>query len=98
MSSKDTERWNRLAALGAKREIPTPEGEPRMSAVVLEVAEPFLKRHGKTPERAEAVIMLVVAGWNKALLPPDKQPALEKEIIDHLVRPLVTLTMAAHQP
>ena len=85
MSSKDTERWKRLAALGAKSEIPTPEGEARMSAVILEVAEPLIKRHGKTPERAKAVIMLVVAGWNKALLPPDKQPALEKEIIDSLV-------------
>jgi len=85
VSSKDQKRRERLAALGAKREIPTPEDEARMSAVILEVAEPLLKRHGKTPERAKAVIMLVVAGWNKALLPPDKQPALEKEIIDHLV-------------
>jgi hypothetical protein len=85
MPSNDTERWNRLSALGAKREIPTPEGEAKMSAVVLEVAGPLLKKHGKTPERAEAVIMLVIAGWNKALLPPDKQPALEKDIIDRLV-------------
>jgi hypothetical protein len=86
MPGKDQERWKRLAALGAKREIPTPEGEAKMSAVVLEVAEPLLREHGKTPERAKAVIMLVVAGWNKALLPPDEQPALEKEIIDQLVR------------
>jgi len=85
MPSKAEERWDRLAALGAKREIPTPEGEAKMSAVVLEVAEPMLKQHGTTPERAEAVIMLVVAGWNKALLPPDKQPPIEKEIIDRLV-------------
>jgi hypothetical protein len=85
MPSKAEERWKRLAALGAKREIPTPEGEARMSAVILEVAEPMLRQHGKTPERAKAVIMLVVAGWNKALLPPDKQPTLEKEIIDLLV-------------
>jgi hypothetical protein len=56
-----------------------------MSAVILEVAEPMLKQHGKTPERAKAVLMLVIAGWNKALLPPDKQPVVEKEIIDQLV-------------
>lgn len=85
MSSKDKERRKRLAALGAKREIPTPEGEARMSAVILEVAEPLLKQHGKTRERAKAVLMLVIAGWNKALLPPDKQPVVEKEIVDHLV-------------
>ena len=85
MPSKAEERWKRLAALGAKHEIPTPEGEARMSAVILEVAGPMLRQHGKTAERAKAVIMLVVAGWNKALLPPDKQPTLEKEIIDLLV-------------
>ena len=85
MPSKDQERWKRLATLGAKREVPTPEGEARMSAVILEVAEPLLKQYGKTPERAKAVIMLVVAGWNKALLPSDKQPTLEKKIIDLLV-------------
>ena len=56
-----------------------------MSAVILEVAEPFLKQHGKTPGRAKTVLMLVIAGWNKAFLPTDKRPALEKEIIDILV-------------
>ena len=85
MPNKAEEQWDRLAALGAMREIPAPESEAKMSAVVLEVAGPLLKQHGKTPERAEAVIMLVVAGWNKALLPPDKQPPIEKEIIDRLV-------------
>ncbi len=68
MSSKDKDRWKRLAALGAKSEIPTPEGEATMSAIILEVAEPMLKQHGKTPERAKAVLMLVIAGWNKALV------------------------------
>ena len=85
MPSKDQERWKRLAALGAKREIPTPEGEARMSAVILEVAEPMLKQYAKTPERAKTVIMLTVAGWNKSLFPPDKRPVVEKEMIDRLV-------------
>ena len=85
MSSKGKDRWKRLAALGARSEIPTPEGEARMSAVILEVAEPLLKQCGKTPERAKAVIMLVVAGWTKALFLPDKQPVVEKEIIDRFV-------------
>jgi hypothetical protein len=85
MPDTDQARRKRLAALGAKREIPTPEGEARMSAVILEVAEPLLKQHGKTAERAKAVLMLVVAGWNKALFPLDKQPVVEKEIVDLLV-------------
>lgn len=85
MSRRDQERWKRLAALGSKREIPTPEGEAKMSAVILEVVGPLLKQYAKTPERAKAVIMLAIAGWNKSLLPPDKQPVVEKDIIDHLV-------------
>ena len=85
MPSRDQERWKRLAALGAKREIPTPKGEARMSAVILEVAEPLLRQYAQTPERAQTVIMLTVVGWNKSLFPPDKQPVVEKEIIDQLV-------------
>jgi len=85
MSSKAEERWKRLAAMGAKGEIPTPEGEAKMSAVILEVAEPLLKQYAKTPERAKTVIMLVVFGWNKSLFPPDKQAVVEKEILDQLV-------------
>jgi hypothetical protein len=85
MPIKDKERWERLAALGAKREIPTPEGEARMSAVILKLAEPLLKKHGKTSEQAQAIIMLTVAGWNKSMFPPDKQPIVEKELIDYFV-------------
>ena len=85
MSSKAEERWKRLAAIGAKDEIPTPEGEARMSAVILEVAEPLIKQYAETPERAKTVIMLVVFGWNKSLFPPDKQAVVEKEILDQLV-------------
>ncbi len=81
----EKERWERLAALGAKREIPTPEGEEEMSAVILELAEPLLKQHGTTAKRAKAVISLAVAGWNKSMLPADKQPNIEKDLIDCFV-------------
>jgi hypothetical protein len=85
MTSKDQRQRKRLAQLGAKRAMPTPEGEARMSAVILEVAEPMLRQHGSNAERAKAVLMLVVAGWNKTLLPPEQQPTVEKEVIDLLV-------------
>jgi hypothetical protein len=85
MPIKDKDRWERLAALGVQREIPTPESEAKMSAVILQLAEPLIKQHGKTAERAEAIIMLAVAGWNKSMSPPDKQPVIEKELIDSFV-------------
>jgi hypothetical protein len=85
MSSKSDERWKRLEALGAKTEAPTPEGEVRMSAVIAELAEPLLKEHGKTAERAEAIIALAIAAWNKSMFPPDKQAVIEKDLIDSFV-------------
>ena len=36
-------------------------------------------------QRAEAIIALTVAGWNKSMLPPDKQPTVERELIDCFV-------------
>jgi hypothetical protein len=44
MSDKDKERLERLAALGVKREIPTPEGQAKMSAVILQLTDPHIKR------------------------------------------------------
>ena len=85
MASKNRERRERLAALGVNSEIPTPEGEPKMSAVILQLADPLLRQHGKTAERAEAIISLTIAGWNKSMFPPDKQPSIEKDLIDCFV-------------
>ena len=85
MLSTDSERWKRLAALGAKSEIPTPEGEAKMSAVIVQLAEPLLKQHGKTAKQAETIISLTIAGWNKSMFPPDKQPIIEKDLIDCFV-------------
>ena len=85
MASKDKERWERLAALGAKSEISTPEDETKMSAVILQLAEPLLKQHGQTAQRAEAIISLTIARWNKSMFPPDKQPSIEKDLIDCFV-------------
>ncbi len=85
MPSKDQERWERLAALGVQREVPTPDDESKMSAVVLQLAEPLLKQHGNTPQRAEALIMLTIAAWNRSMFPPDKQPLIERDLIDSFV-------------
>ncbi len=85
MASKDKERWERLAALGVINTTPTPADESKMSAVILQLAEPLLKQHGKTPERAEGIISLTIAGWNKSIFPLDKQPSIEKDLIDCFV-------------
>lgn len=85
MLSTDKERWKRLEAWGVECDIPTPEGTAKMSAVILQLAEPVLKRHGKNAEQAQAIIALTIAAWNKSLFPPDKQPSIEKDLIDCFV-------------
>jgi hypothetical protein len=85
MATKDEERWERLAALGFKREMPTPEGQAKMSAVIMQLAEPLIRQHAETVERAKAIISLTIAAWNKSMFPPEKQPLAEKELIDHFV-------------
>ena len=85
MQNEDKNRRERLVALGVKSEIPTPQGEAKMSAVILQLAEPLLKQHGKTAERAKAIISLAIAGWNKSMFPLDQQPAIENDLIDWFV-------------
>jgi len=85
MRNKDEKRWERLAALGVKREMQTPEREAKMSAVILQLAEPLIKQHGTTAERAETILMLTIAGWNKSMFPPHKQPLIEKDLVDAFV-------------
>src|SRR5947209_4150317 len=85
MPSEGQGRLERLVALGVRGEVATPPGEPRMSAVILELAAPLLERHGRTPERARAVISLAVAGWNKSMFPVEQQPAVETDLIDCFV-------------
>src|SRR4051794_38465690 len=85
MQSNDKSRQERLAALGVESEISTPPGEPKISAVILQLVEPLLKQHGKTPERAKAIISLAVAGWNKSMFPVEHQPAIETDLINCFV-------------
>jgi len=85
MQRNDKNRQDRLAALGVKSAIATPQGEEKTSAVILQLAEPLLKQHGKTEKRVETIISLAVAAWNKSMFPPDKQPAIENDLIDWFV-------------
>jgi hypothetical protein len=82
MPLKDKDRLKKVAGL---QMVPTPEDQARMSAIILQLAEPLLKQYGKASERAEALIMLVIAGWNKSMVPPDKLSLVEKDLIDGFV-------------
>ena len=85
MPSRVEARQKRLAALGAKRVVDTPEDDARMSAVILQLAEPLFKKYGTTAERVETIITLTIASWNKLMFPVTKRAIVEKEIIDGFV-------------
>jgi hypothetical protein len=85
MPINDENRRKRMAELGVKHVIATPESDAKMSEVIVQLAEPLIKRHGKTAQRIQTIIMLTIAAWNKAMLPQVKQPNIEKELVDALV-------------
>lgn len=72
-------------APAGRSEASQADDELKMSAVILTLAEPLLKKHGTNAERKEAIIALTIAAWNKAMLPDGKQGPVEKEIINKLV-------------
>jgi hypothetical protein len=57
----------------------------KASAVILTLAEPLLKKHGKYSKRLEGIIVLTVATWNIAMLPEEKQAPAAKEMINKIV-------------
>lgn len=85
MSNSEQQRLERLAALGVKREASTPEGEPKMSEVILKLANPLMKKYGTDAKRTKTILALAIAGWNKAMIPADKQSAIEKDLIDSFI-------------
>ena len=63
------------------------DGELKMSAVILTLAEPWLKKPGMNAERMASIIALTIAAWNIAMLPEEKRGPFEEEIINTLVPP-----------
>ena len=59
----------------------------KMSAVILKLAEPLLKKYGDDDKRIETIISLTIAEWNRLLLPEDLQENFQDEIYDTLSPP-----------
>jgi hypothetical protein len=81
-SKKNKQRHRRLAA--ERRRAAMSGGEPKMSAVILELAEPLLKRYGDTPSLSHNIIALTIAAWNKAVLPADMQEGFDEKVLQAL--------------
>ena len=84
MSKKKNKR--RAAPAGRGRVVVF-GGEPKMSEVILDLADPLLDGDVSNPKEVDMIIQLTIAAWNKAMFPADKHDAMEKQIIDTLVPP-----------
>ncbi len=82
---KKKNRRKQPLASGQILHIPMPADLPKMSAVILKLAEPLLSKYGTTPQRIETIISLTIAGWNKTLFSASEQATIEKELIESLV-------------
>lgn len=81
-SKKDREKRKMLAA--RRRRDAKRSGEPKMSAVILELAEPLLKRYSDTPRITHSIIALTIAAWNKAVLPLNMQEGFDEKVLQAL--------------
>jgi len=59
----------------------------KMSAVILKLAEPLLKKYGDDDKRIETIVSLTIAEWNRLLLPEDEREKFKDVMIDTLAPP-----------
>ena len=66
--------------------IESPDGV-KMSAVILKLAEPLLKKYGDDDKRIKTIISLTIIEWNRLMLPEDEREKFQDEMIDTLSPP-----------
>jgi hypothetical protein len=86
MPKKKT-KTNRRATRKGKRRAVVIDSEPKMSKLLLDLADPLIDGDVSDPKLVDAIVRITIAAWNKAMAPADRQPALEKEILDAMVGP-----------
>jgi hypothetical protein len=59
----------------------------KMSAVILKLAEPLLKRFGDNDKQIKSIVSLTIVEWNRLMLPEEKREILQDEMIDTLSSP-----------
>ncbi len=57
---------------------------PKMSAVILELADPMLKQFGNAPDLTRNIITITIAAWNRAVLPANLQAGFEQKVLEAL--------------
>ena len=86
MSKKRNKSKKRTVPAGRGRVVVL-GGDPKMSGIILELADPLLDGDVSNPKEVDFIVQLTIAAWNKAMFSSDRQAAMEKEIVDTLVPP-----------
>jgi len=60
-------------------------GEIKMSAVILKLADPLLKKFWENKNQVRLIISMTVTLWNLSMMPEDRQEDLRNEMIEGLV-------------
>jgi hypothetical protein len=60
-------------------------GEIKMSAVILKLADPLLKKFWGKEKQVRSLISITVNVWNLSMMPEDRQEDLRNEMIEGLV-------------
>jgi len=68
-------------------DVTVPDGDVKMSAVILKIAEPLLRKCEGNDQKLEGAIVATIVVWNKLLLPEARQSDIDKKIIDAVVPP-----------
>ena len=70
-----------------KMEFTEPADGVKMSAVILKLAEPLLKKYGDDDKRIETIVSLTIAEWNRLMLPEDEREKFQDVMVDTLAPP-----------
>ncbi len=84
LESKVKDMFKQQGLSGNPKFIDDPDGV-KMSAVVLKLADPLLKKYGINDRRIETIIALTVIEWNKLMYPKSEHEKLHDMTIDRLV-------------
>jgi len=68
-------------------EFTEPAEGVKMSAAILKLAEPLLKKYGDDDKRIETIVSLAIAEWNRLMLPEDEPVNLQDVMLDTLSPP-----------
>ncbi len=64
----------------SRRRVARMSAQPKMSAVILELADPLLKHY--PPDLTAKILPLALAGWNKAVLPAEMREDIDEKVLE----------------